>query len=108
MVTVKVLDIDVEERISLGVKQLTADPFAEGMEGIARGVVVTCTVSEVTSGGIEVTISDGVKGFIRKSDLSRDRSEQRPDRFAVGKVDAKVTSSTNRAAGQPVDQSPRG
>ena len=63
------------------------------MEGIARGVVVTCTVSEVTSGGIEVTISDGVKGFIRKSDLSRDRSEQRPDRFAVGeKVDAKVTS----------------
>ena len=94
MVTVKVLDIDVEkERISLGVKQLTSDPFAEGMEGIARGVVVTCTVSEVTSGGIEVTISDGVKGFIRKSDLSRDRSEQRPDRFAVGeKVDAKVTS----------------
>ena len=94
MVKVKVLDIDVEkERISLGVKQLTADPFAEGMEGIARGVVVTCTVSEVTSGGIEVTISDGVKGFICKSDLSRDRSEQRPDRFAVGeKVDAKVTS----------------
>jgi len=94
MVKVKVLDIDVEkERISLGVKQLTSDPFAEGMEGIARGVVVTCTVSEVTSGGIEVTISGGVKGFIRKSDLSRDRSEQRPDRFAVGeKVDAKVTS----------------
>ena len=94
MVKVKVLDIDVEkERISLGVKQLTGDPFAEGMEGIARGAVVTCTVSEVTSGGIEVTISDGVKGFIRKSDLSRDRSEQRPDRFAVGeKVDAKVTS----------------
>ena len=94
MVKVKVLDIDVEkERISLGVKQLTSDPFAEGMEGIARGVVVTCTVLEVTSGGIEVTISDGVKGFIRKSDLSRDRSEQRPDRFAVGeKVDAKVTS----------------
>ena len=52
-----------------------------------------CTVSEITTGGIEVTISDGVKGFIRKSDLSRDRSEQRPDRFAVGeKVDAKVTS----------------
>ena len=94
LVTVKVLDIDVEkERISLGVKQLTGDPFAEGMENIARGMVVTCTVLEVTAGGIEVTISDGVKGFIRKSDLSRDRSEQRPDRFAVGeKVDAKVTS----------------
>ncbi|PPR60706.1 MAG: 30S ribosomal protein S1 [Alphaproteobacteria bacterium MarineAlpha4_Bin2] len=94
MVKVKVLDIDVEkERISLGVKQLTSDPFAEGMEGVARGTVVTCTVTEVTNGGIEVTIADGVKGFIRKSDLSRDRSEQRSDRFAVGeKVDAKVTS----------------
>ena len=63
------------------------------MSNVTRGAVVTCTVSEVTSGGIEVTIAEGVKGFIRKSDLSRDRSEQRPDRFAVGeKVDAKVTS----------------
>ena len=94
MVKVKVLDIDVDkERISLGVKQLTSDPFESEMSNVTRGVVVTCTVSEITTGGIEVTISDGVKGFIRKSDLSRDRSEQRPDRFAVGeKVDAKVTS----------------
>ncbi len=94
MVKVKVLDIDVDkERISLGVKQLTSDPFESEMSNVTRGVVVTCTVSEITIGGIEVTISDGVKGFIRKSDLSRDRSEQRPDRFAVGeKVDAKVTS----------------
>ena len=94
MVKVIVLDIDVEkERISLGVKQLTGDPFESEMSNVTRGAVVTCTVSEVTSGGIEVTIAEGVKGFIRKSDLSRDRSEQRPDRFAVGeKVDAKVTS----------------
>jgi small subunit ribosomal protein S1 len=94
MVKVKVLDIDVDkERISLGVKQLTSDPFESEMSNVTRGGVVTCTVSEITTGGIEVTISDGVKGFIRKSDLSRDRSEQRPDRFAVGeKVDAKVTS----------------
>ena len=94
MVKVKVLDIDVEkERISLGVKQLTGDPFESEMSNVTRGAVVTCTVSEVMSGGIEVTIAEGVKGFIRKSDLSRDRSEQRPDRFAVGeKVDAKVTS----------------
>ena len=94
MVKVKVLDIDVEkERISLGVKQLTGDPFESEMSNITRGAVVTCTVSEVMSGGIEVAIAEGLKGFIRKSDLSRDRSEQRPDRFAVGeKVDAKVTS----------------
>ncbi|MBT5498506.1 MAG: 30S ribosomal protein S1, partial [Alphaproteobacteria bacterium] len=79
MVKVKVLDIDVDkERISLGVKQLTSDPFESEMSNVTRGVVVTCTVSEITTGGIEVTISDGVKGFIRKSDLSRDRSEQRP------------------------------
>ena len=44
-------------------------------------------------GGIEVTLGDGMTAFIRKSDLSRDRSEQRPDRFAVGeKVDAKITA----------------
>ena len=94
-IKVVVLDIDVEkERISLGVKQLTGDPFAESLSNLKRGMVVTCTVSEVTTGGIEVTIGDeGAKGFIRKSDLSRDRSEQRPDRFAVGeKLDAKVTS----------------
>ena len=94
MVKVKVLDIDVEkERISLGIKQLTGDPFESEMSNITRGAVITCTVSEVTSGGVEVAIAEGVKGFIRKSDLSRDRSEQRPDRFAVGeKIDAKVMS----------------
>ena len=94
MVKVKVLDIDVEkERISLGIKQLTGDPFESEMSNITRGTVITCTVSEITSGGVEVAIAEGVKGFIRKSDLSRDRSEQRPDRFAVGeKIDAKVMS----------------
>ena len=94
MVKVKVLDIDVEkERISLGIKQLTSDPFESEMSNITRGTVITCTVAEITSGGVEVAIAEGVKGFIRKSDLSRDRSEQRPDRFAVGeKIDAKVMS----------------
>jgi small subunit ribosomal protein S1 len=92
-ITVKVLDVDVEkERISLGIKQLTEDPFAGAVSKLKRGAHVTATVSAVTGGGIEVTV-DGATGFIRKSDLSRDRSEQRPDRFAVGdKVDAKVSS----------------
>ena len=94
MVKAKVLDIDTEkERVSLGVKQLSGDPMDEG--GYKRGEVITCVVSEITSGGIEVTLGkDGkVKAFVRKSDLSRDRNEQRPERFAVGdKVDAKVTS----------------
>eukprot|EP01026_Neomeris_dumetosa_P084236 TRINITY_DN98591_c0_g1_i1.p2 TRINITY_DN98591_c0_g1~~TRINITY_DN98591_c0_g1_i1.p2 ORF type:complete len:133 (+),score=12.96 TRINITY_DN98591_c0_g1_i1:2-400(+) len=73
--------------------QLAEDPFASGIGGMSRGQVVTCTVSQVTDNGIEVTVgTEGVPGFIRRSDLSRDRSEQRPERFAVGeKVDAKIT-----------------
>jgi small subunit ribosomal protein S1 len=92
-VRVKVLDVDIEkERISLGIKQLSKDPFESAAAGVKKGDVVTCTVTLVNDGGIEVSVGDGYTGFIRKSDLSRDRSEQRPDRFAVGeKVDAKVT-----------------
>ena len=94
MVRAKVLDVDVDkERVSLGVKQLGGDPMDEG--GFKRGETVTCTVTEVTSGGVEVSLGpdDLVKAFIRKSDLSRDRAEQRPERFAVGdKVDARVTN----------------
>lgn len=91
MIKAKVLDVDVEkERISLGVKQLTSDPFEGAMQDIKKGAVVTGVVSAVTDAGIEVDVN-GTKGFIRKADLSRDRSEQRPERFAVGdKVDAKV------------------
>ncbi|MBM3571521.1 MAG: S1 RNA-binding domain-containing protein, partial [Alphaproteobacteria bacterium] len=92
-VKVKVLDVDVEkERISLSIKQLMADPFASGVATIKKGDVVTCTVSAIQESGVDVTVGDGMPGFIRKSELSRDRSEQRPDRLAVGeKVDAKVT-----------------
>ncbi|MDG5497118.1 30S ribosomal protein S1 [Niveispirillum sp. BGYR6] len=92
-VKVKVLDVDVEkERISLGIKQLASDPFESAAAGVKKGDVVTCTVTQITEGGIEVEVGEGFTGFIRKSDLSRERSEQRPDRFAVGeKVDAKVT-----------------
>src|ERR671933_720448 len=94
VVRVKVLDVDVEkERISLGMKQLAADPYEETMTKLKKGDVVTCTITQITDGGIEVSVGDGVPGFIRKAELSRDRSEQRPDRFAVGeKVDAKITA----------------
>jgi len=94
-VKARVLDVDVEkERISLGIKQLTGDPLAGDV--YRKGQTVTVTVTEVTSGGIEVKFGDDgapVTAFIRKSDLSRDRSEQRPERFAVGdRVDAQVTN----------------
>ncbi len=93
-VRVRVLDVDVEkERISLGIKQLATDPYEASLASIKKGDVVTCTVTAITDGGIEVTAAEGLPGFIRKAELSRDRGEQRPDRFAVGeKVDAKVTA----------------
>ena len=92
-VKAKVLDIDPEkERISLGIKQLTEDPFTTGAATIRKGIIVTTTVTKLLETGIEVTVGESMAGFIRKSELSRDRSEQRSDRFAVGeKVDAKVT-----------------
>jgi len=92
-VSAKVLDIDIEkERISLGIKQMSEDPFA-GANDLRKGAVVTCTVTATQDAGVEVEVAEGVTGFIRKGDLSRDRAEQRPDRFAVGdKLDAKITS----------------
>ncbi len=96
MLKVKVLDVDVDkERISLGVKQLTDDPFGASLGTLRKGATVTCTVHQVVDGGIEVLVGGegGSLGFIRKAELSRDRSEQRPDRFAVGeKLDAKITA----------------
>jgi small subunit ribosomal protein S1 len=94
MIKVKVLDVDVEkERISLGIKQLEADPFEAGMAKVKKGDVVTATITGTSDTGIDVTLPDGMPGFIRKSELSRDRSEQRPDRFAVGeRIDAKITT----------------
>ena len=95
MVKARVLDVDVEkERISLGIKQLGGDP----MQGdtFRKGQTVTVTVTEITSGGIEVKFGEDdapMSAFIRKSDLSRDRADQRPERFAVGdRMDAQITN----------------
>ena len=92
-VKAKVLDVDVEkERISLGIKQLGEDPLGAALSQLKKGSIVTCTITAIVDKGIEVVVNEVVAGFIRKSDLSRDRSEQRPDRFAAGeKIDAKIT-----------------
>jgi small subunit ribosomal protein S1 len=95
VVKARVLDVDVEkERISLGIKQLSGDPMTG--DAFRKGQTVTVTVMEVTSGGIEVKFGDDsgqMSAFIRKADLSRDRSEQRAERFAVGdRLDAQVTN----------------
>ncbi|MCH7942858.1 MAG: 30S ribosomal protein S1 [Proteobacteria bacterium] len=93
MLKAKVIDVDVaKERISLGIKQLTEDPFAGALASVKSGDQVTCAVTAIVDGGIEVTV-DGAQGFIRKAELARDRGDQRPERFAVGeKVDARVTA----------------
>ncbi|NNE87881.1 MAG: 30S ribosomal protein S1 [Silicimonas sp.] len=92
MVNAVVTEIDVEkERISLSVKALD-DSFTEVVDGVKRGSIVTVVVTSIEDGGIEVEY-EGMKSFIRRSDLSRDRAEQRPERFSVGdKVDARVTN----------------
>jgi small subunit ribosomal protein S1 len=99
VVKAKVLDVDVEkERISLGIKQLQADPAAEVLDKVRKGDTVTCVVTQVQANGIEVKVEDVLTGFIRRAELARDRGDQRPERFAVGeKVDAKVTA-VDRAA----------
>jgi small subunit ribosomal protein S1 len=89
-----VLDVDSQkERISLGIKQLGGDPI-DAMVKYKKGDVVTCTVMAVQENGLEVKVADSeLTAFIKRSDLSRDRSEQRPERFNVGdKVDAAITS----------------
>jgi len=91
-----VLEVDIEKgRISLGIKQVGGDPIADGAQSgtLRKGGVVTCEVTEVKDGGLEVTLADGdIKSFIKRADLSRDRDEQRPERFSVGqKVDARIT-----------------
>jgi small subunit ribosomal protein S1 len=89
-----VLDADPDkERISLGIKQLGTDPF-QSAATLKKGSVVTCEVLEVKEGGLEVRIADtDMATFVRRADLSRDRSEQRPERFSVGdRVDAVVQS----------------
>jgi small subunit ribosomal protein S1 len=97
VVKAKVLDIDIEkERVSLGIKQLENDPIDKaGAQGgaLRKNQVVTGVITEVNDGGIEVELEGGIKSFIRRADLSRDRNEARPERFAKGsKVDALVTS----------------
>jgi small subunit ribosomal protein S1 len=99
MVRAVVLDVDVEkERISLGIKQVQGDPFAEAGE-LKKNQVVTCEITGVNEGGLEVKlVGTDLTSFIKRADLARDRADQRPERFAVGeKVDARVTMFDRKA-----------
>ncbi|MFA6153506.1 30S ribosomal protein S1 [Mesorhizobium sp.] len=95
MVKAQVLDVDIDkERISLGIKQLAKDSVGEAATSgeLRKNAVVTCEVTGIKDGGLEVRLVDsGIETFIKRNDLSRDRDEQRPERFSVGqKLDARV------------------
>ena len=93
-VKAKILDIDIEkERISLGIKQLTEDLASAEIDNIRKGSTVTCTIAAISESGLDVTVGDNIKGFIKKNDLARERADQKTDRYGVGdKIDATVTN----------------
>lgn len=93
-ISVKILEIDpTKERVAMSIKQLKDDPFAAGMKNLKKGDIVTCEVSTIQDDGIVVKVGDTeLRGFIKRAELSAERSERRPDRFAVGeKLDARIT-----------------
>ena len=102
MVKAVVLDVDVDkERISLGIKQLGKDAIGDAAASgeLRKNAIVSAKVTAITDGGLEVVLVDheDLSSFIRRSDLSRDRDEQRPERFSVGQtVDARVTSFSKK------------
>ncbi|MEJ0010057.1 MAG: 30S ribosomal protein S1 [Alphaproteobacteria bacterium] len=93
-VQARILAIDIDkERISLGIKQLSDNPAGDQTSGFSKGQVVTVKVTAVERDGIEVELEGGMKSYIKKNDLSRDRQDQRAERFTVGdRVDAKIVS----------------
>ena len=97
-VKVKILDINTEkERISLGIKQLDSDPMQDFINKNPVKSNITGTISAIDEKGIAINIGDNILGFIKKSNLSRDKSEQRTDRFAIGeKVDSTIISIDNK------------
>jgi len=98
MVKAKLLEIDIEkERVSLGIKQLTQDPMVDNNK-LKKGNVVTSVIKSITEKGLHVEISEGVNGFVKKSELSKERSDQRIDRFAVDeKIDARILSVDSKS-----------
>jgi small subunit ribosomal protein S1 len=99
MVKAQVLDVDVEkERISLGIKQLFGEDPQTDSGDLKKGAIVTCEITEVKDAGLEAkVVGTDLTTFIKRSELARDREEQRTERFAPGeKVDARVLSYDRR------------
>ena len=93
-IKIKILEIDSEkERISLGIKQLTEDPMEKLKKKYSTNSLVTCEITEITNDGLNVKLEDGNKGFISKSNLAKEKKEQKTERFAIGeKIDSVIIS----------------
>jgi small subunit ribosomal protein S1 len=91
---VKAMYLSIDEKytkIRLGMKQLQENPFEKYAEHLKVGSNVTCTVSSIKPDRVDILIFDFINSSIKKQDLSRDKSEQRVDRFTVNdKIDAKI------------------
>ena len=92
-VTAKILDINPEkERVTLGIKQLT-ESAENNSASLKKGAVVCGTVSEITPDELVLTLAGDVRGVIRRTDLSREKSEQDTSKYSVGdSVEASVVS----------------
>lgn len=91
-IEVIVLDVNPEkERINLGIKQLADDPYAEAVENTKKGDAVVAEIKEIHTAGVDVVLENGLSGFIKKSDISSEKSKQKTDTLAIGeKVEALV------------------
>ncbi len=96
-----VLAVDAErERISLGIKQLDRDPFSSWLNEHPRGSVLTATVAEVEPRGARVDLAEGVEGYIRASEISRERVDDARTVLRAGEtVEVKVIAVDRRRRG---------
>jgi len=96
-----VLSVDAEaNRISLGIKQLSSDPFNEYLVGNDRDSIVTGTVKEVDAKGATITLADEVEGYLRASEIQRDKVEDATKHLNEGDtVEAKIISVDRKSRG---------
>ncbi len=89
-----VLSVDAEaNRISLGVKQLSSDPFNEYLVANDRGAIVNGKVKEVDAKGATIELAEEVEAYLRASEIQRDRVEDATKHLTVGDdVEAKIIS----------------
>ncbi|CDH99011.1 30S ribosomal protein S1 [Glaesserella parasuis 29755] len=94
-----VLQVDaVKERISLGIKQLETDPFTNFVEGTKKGAIVKGKAVEVDAKGVKVELADGVEGYVRAAEATRDRVEDITTVISVGdEIEAKYTGVDRKA-----------